>query len=357
MNMIATDINTAPAIALAELARLQACGHAIQVCFGAGVDSTAMLCALKSADITPDLILFADTGGEKPETYAHARRMNEYLEAWNFPRVTWVKLNTLETTQYNDLAGNCLDNETLPSLAFGQKSCSNKWKIKPQDYYLKGATRGPNKQPAHELWTRSQETGQKVIKLIGYDSGPADLRRSKNLKSEDPDFLYVYPLQLLGWARQHCVQAIKRAGLPVPIKSACFFCPASKEWEMWWLAGAHPELFEQAIEIERTAMLGKHSRYCVGADGEVLDESGKVVEFGEGWEETCRSADRFPSSNTTIGLGRNKSWFQFALINQIIDPGTHQVRRDSLDFFRDMAEAQRADDNALDYRSCGGFAA
>jgi 3'-phosphoadenosine 5'-phosphosulfate sulfotransferase (PAPS reductase)/FAD synthetase len=47
-------------------------GRLVAVSFGAGVDSTAMLVALRAAGIRPDVITFADTGGERPETQ-HAR--------------------------------------------------------------------------------------------------------------------------------------------------------------------------------------------------------------------------------------------------------------------------------------------
>lgn len=38
------------------------------VAYGLGVNSTAMLVEFARRGIRPDLILFADTGGEKPET-------------------------------------------------------------------------------------------------------------------------------------------------------------------------------------------------------------------------------------------------------------------------------------------------
>ena len=41
------------------------------VAYGLGVDSTAMLIEFADRAIRPDLILFADTGGEKPETYQY----------------------------------------------------------------------------------------------------------------------------------------------------------------------------------------------------------------------------------------------------------------------------------------------
>ena len=37
------------------------------------------------------------------------------------------------------------------------------------------------------------------------------------------------------------------------MKSACFFCPASKKEEIVWLREHHPELLERALAIERNA--------------------------------------------------------------------------------------------------------
>ena len=46
------------------------------VAYGMGVDSTAMLIGLSGIGIRPDLILFADVGGEKDETYAYQTIMD-----------------------------------------------------------------------------------------------------------------------------------------------------------------------------------------------------------------------------------------------------------------------------------------
>jgi hypothetical protein len=53
--------------------------------------------------------------------------------------------------------------------------------------------------------------------------------------------------------RAACEHAIREAGLPVPIKSACFYCPASKKHEIVWLREYHPELLERALAIEENA--------------------------------------------------------------------------------------------------------
>ncbi|WP_199758669.1 hypothetical protein [Aquabacterium soli] len=315
-------------------------GRLVAVCFGAGVDSTAMLVALRAAGIRPDVITFADTGGEKPETMAHLDAMNRILLGWGWPAIDVCRKVPMASTGYADLLGNCLKNETLPSLAFGMKSCSIKWKQGPQDQFLKGAKRGPSTRPPHPLWERSILTGQKIMKLIGYDCGRADVRRSKAIKQSDSDFDYSYPLQVIGWSRPDCVQAItsELGAALVPVKSACFFCPASKHWELYWLAAYHPALLEQALKLERTALTGRHSRF-------------DAVEFGATWEAIVRGADRFPSTTTTVGLGRSFAWNQWARVNDVVN-GEFVVHRsaEAVARFVLMSQSLRDADNAFDSR-------
>ena len=49
------------------------------VAYGMGVDSTAMLIGMEKRGIRPDIILFADVGGEKPDTYLYAPIFREWL--------------------------------------------------------------------------------------------------------------------------------------------------------------------------------------------------------------------------------------------------------------------------------------
>ncbi|MFH0134878.1 hypothetical protein ACGLHS_32015 [Variovorax sp. VaC1] len=313
-------------------------GKIISICFGAGVDSTAMLVALHEAGIRPDVLTFADTGGEKKITLLHVEKMNAVLAEWGWPLIDVCKKVPMASTGYADLYGNCIKNETLPSLAFGMKSCSIKWKQIPQDQFLKGAKSGPGARPPHPVWLAAQASGQRITKLIGYDCGKADLRRSRAVKMADADFDYAYPLQLVRWTRRDCVRAIALAlgADMVPIKSACFYCPASKHWELYWLAAEYPELFERALFMERNALTGRHSRF---------DE----LHFGASWEELVRNADSFPSSNTTVGLGRSFSWNQWALVNGVVDDN-FVVRRSERERFLAMSDSLRGPDNALDAR-------
>lgn len=332
-----------PALTSEQVRRLRSAllARLVALCFGAGVDSTALLVALHEAGLRPHVITFADTGGEKPETLLHLDRVNALLRRWGWPLVQTCRKLTMASTGYADLYGNCWANETLPSLAFGLKSCSIKWKTDCQDQYLKGVTRGPAARPPHALWLEAQAKSERIVELIGYDCGKADMRRSKVPRESDADFDYLYPLQLIGWDRADCVRVIAQVlgADMVPIKSACFYCPASKAWELWWLAAHHPDLLERALRLEYRALTGRHSRF---------DE----VEFGASWEELVRTADRFPSTSTTVGLGRSFAWSQWARVNGVVD-GQFQVRRDAPSRARFIAVAESMRDgggNALDAR-------
>jgi hypothetical protein len=56
-----------------------------------------------------------------------------------------------------------------------------------------------------------------------------------------------------GFDRSRCQSVIAQTGLPIPVKSACFFSPASKKPEIAWLRDHHPELLERAPRIDCNA--------------------------------------------------------------------------------------------------------
>lgn len=229
---------------------------------GMGVDSTAMLIEMarryKAGDKSarPDLILFANVGSEWPETY---RYLNEVRRPWlqkvGFPDLIVVQYKAKKAT-YNTLLDNCLQNATLPSLAFGFKKCSQKFKRQPQDQFCNGW------EPAILAWS----LGLKVIKAIGYDNGPKDSRRPHI--PDDEKYTYFYPLRDVKWDRERCIEEIRKEGLAgyskdrggewvetggIPVKSACTFCPAMKPAELEVLCKDHPERAVEIITMEAGA--------------------------------------------------------------------------------------------------------
>ncbi len=213
------------------------------VSFGGGVNSAAMLVGMYEKNIPIDLILFADVGAERPETYEFLKVMNGWLLARKQPAITIVK----KVDRYGNrltLEQECLRARTLPSIAFGYKRCSLKHKIAPQDKYC-------NHHPAcREIWAQ----GKRVMKYIGYDAGETRRRDHAQIYDEqDKKYCKVYPLMEWGWEREDCIAAIRKAGLPVPGKSSCFFCPSMKKPEILELKRQHPDLLARALALEANA--------------------------------------------------------------------------------------------------------
>lgn len=200
------------------------------------MNSTAMLIGMHERGEKPDAILFADTGGEKPETYRHVDRVRNWCFEIGFPEPQPVRYHE---SRHATLEMECLNNETLPSKAFGFGGCSVKWKRQPMDKWI------ANWQPAQATW----QQGEKVIRLIGIHAG--EVRRGKI--PDDAKFTYRYPLREWGWGQTECEAAHARAGITLPCKSACFFCPAMRKAEVIHLSKEHPDLFARAVEMERNA--------------------------------------------------------------------------------------------------------
>src|SRR3546814_1595088 len=102
--------------------------------------------------------------------------------------------------------------------------------------------------PALDAWA----AGKRVVKLIGFDAGAKDKRRTGI--SGDDKYEHLFLLRELGLDRLDCARLIQSVGLPIPLKSSCFFCSASKPAELIWLHHHHPDLFRRALIIETNAM-------------------------------------------------------------------------------------------------------
>ncbi len=203
--------------------------------FGGGVNSTAMLLHLVDAGTPPDLVMFADTGGEQPETYRHIEEMRAWCAARSIRFVTVT--NGSEAKGWT-LEENCLKRKELPSLAYGFKGCSVKWKRQPMDRHLRD-----NEPGAAACWA----AGGLVTRYIGIDAG--EVRRAK--LPPDSRYVYRYPLVEAGIDRDGCLAIIRRHGIEAPPKSSCFFCPAMRRKEILALSD---DLKRRAIAIEENAL-------------------------------------------------------------------------------------------------------
>ena len=156
----------------------------IVLCYGGGTNTTAMIVGLAARNITPDLILFADTGAERPHTYLHINIMQEFLRMIDFPKITIVK-KVDKNGDVLTLEDNLLKQKALPSVAYGFKTCSQKYKTQPVDKFLN------NHPDAIAAWKR----GEKITKLIGFDADEA--HRTNNY--DDAKYKVEFPLIEWGW--------------------------------------------------------------------------------------------------------------------------------------------------------------
>jgi len=243
------------------------------VSYGGGRNSTAMLIGMWSIGMIPDLILFADTGGELPETYAYIELFSKWLVDKGMPPVTTISRSSLGMGKYETLESQCLSTESLPSKAYGSSECSVKWKIEPYDRYIKQWLQ-QYRPDADKIRTCKGIHAGEVSRLFNRKSG------QPYLESNSAFYLYplIYPFQ---WHQGHCEAVILAAGLPMPPKSACFYCPNRKPKEVRQLAIEHPDLLRRAIALEHNAAAKNKSVQGLGREysWESLIESSKPNEY------------------------------------------------------------------------------
>jgi len=224
--------------------------------YGGGINSTAMLIGMVERHEPVDLILFADTGGERDQTYRTVEQFSRLLKSVGYPEIITVRATGKTLEQ------DCLDRKALPSIAYGFKTCSQRHKMQPQDSYI------------HQHFK-----GEPITKLIGFDADEA--HRAKPYEGNR------YPLIEWGWGRQECINACMPLGIEIG-KSACFYCPSSRKKEILALP---EDLKRRAIAMEENAELT--SIKGLGRDFAWKD----LIEFAE------RQLDMFPESRIEIDCG------------------------------------------------------
>jgi 3'-phosphoadenosine 5'-phosphosulfate sulfotransferase (PAPS reductase)/FAD synthetase len=106
---------------------------------------------------TIDHVIFADTGAERPETYAYLDTMDEWLQAHGLPGITRVRWIRRDGT-FVALDTWCVEHKQLPSKAFGFSGCTSKWKQQPVDKHLRA------------VFAVEHARGVIVERWIGYDA-------------------------------------------------------------------------------------------------------------------------------------------------------------------------------------------
>lgn len=239
--------------------------------FGAGKNSTAMIIAMWLKKEKIDAIVFADTGNEKAETYSFIEKFDIWLTSVNLPAITKVKntikgrrerkviypglssaANVLIWEQYNlasviadgiqqkyiyqSLGEEVVISHLFPGIAYGRGNCASNWKINPM-----------------KKWRKENFNDVGNI-CIGYHFEEKRRLYDKkgNLRSqyEDDGWLRRYPLIEWKMNEQDCQVLCQNYLGFIPPKSACWFCPSSRPYEVKRLPS---ELHELGCQIEELA--------------------------------------------------------------------------------------------------------
>jgi hypothetical protein len=225
--------------------------------YGGGTNSTALVVEAVRRGIAFDAVVMSDTGSEMPRTYEYLTTFSAWLERETgvpLSVVRWVRVKGELAGRFISLHEWCRIYETLPSRSFGMSGCTVKWKQQPVDRWVRD----------HPLTQGALATGSHVERWLGYDADEperwerAEAKQRAALADAEAAGRVVpwrWRAPLVEWdmGRAECVEAIDRAGLPRPGKSACWMCPSTKIHEILELKRDHPELHRAALEMEQRA--------------------------------------------------------------------------------------------------------
>ena len=210
------------------------------VSYGAGVQSTALLVLAARRLIDFPLFIFANTGddSEHPDS----------LDFFHTVARPYAKKHNLELVEVKKAGPTLLEAQiaedsksfALPfrgeSGAPMNRTCTVDWKIKVV---------------AKELRRRGASAKNPADVALGISTD--ELQRAKSPGSVDPRNKIqrrLYPLIDARMNRNDCQTLIADEGLPVPPKSACWFCPWHSRDAWIQLRSETPHLFEKSADLE-----------------------------------------------------------------------------------------------------------
>ncbi len=184
--------------------------------FGGGVNSTAILCLKLQGKYDFDAMIFANTGGELPETYDYLEKVVKPLcREYNIP---------FHIVSFGSLYDDYFEKKIIPYRII--RSCTDKYKIRIMHKFIK------------------EKYGEDITWIIGIDYGEKE--RASRFNGE-------FPLIDRGIDRNGCKKIISSYDLPIPHKSGCFFCPFTSLDGWIELFENHKELFLKAEAFEKNS--------------------------------------------------------------------------------------------------------
>lgn len=286
--------------------------------YGGGTQSAALALMSAAGDLPKlDAVIFADTQGELPETYEYAKYVEAKLATAGIPfhRVTAGSLEdallSSEPTSHNPTPPAHVLNPDGTKGKIGAYRCSydykrrvitrevkrlcggrGAWKrstveqwlgfsvdevgrCKPAQECRCGHNRvRPDRRAitceAHSMLAAGETTQQELDaeEGAGWETScacrpakrhghiPACTADGCGCQKFSPWQVNVWPLIDLGFRREDTIRWFGQNGHPTPPRSACWFCPHSRNPRWKALKSEHPDLFERACQLDETIRNG-----------------------------------------------------------------------------------------------------
>lgn len=221
--------------------------------YGGGVQSTALLVLSAQGYLPYRTFLFANVGddSEHPATLTYVREV-----AFDYAAANGIEIHELHRVpKKGRFAGrvetlvermSATGSRSIPipmrgsdTGKPGKRTCTADFKIAVVGRWLRehGATAANPARVAIGISTDEYERA-------------TDKRESAYERVEYPLLHLEHRLAPAGASRDQCKKIIASAGLPIPGKSSCYFCPFHKPRVFADMARTEPVLFEQACQVE-----------------------------------------------------------------------------------------------------------
>ncbi len=253
--------------------------------YGGGVDSTAGLVLAAQGQIDYPIFLFCNVGddSEHPATLAYVQDVAKpYALAHGIELIELrhIRKDGTEETLYKKLTRAGSRSTGIPirlegSGAPGRRSCTSEFKIRRR-----------------AVWQRRHGATRAAPAVTGLGIDIDEFHRARTDSGIETQVL-EYPLIDMRLNRQDCMNIITSAGLPIPPKSSCWFCPFHRMPAWQKLKRETPELFDRAVALEiilsdRSEMLGRGkvflNRKMIPLDQAVGDQADMFES-----DDTCES--------------------------------------------------------------------
>jgi hypothetical protein len=232
------------------------------ISYGGGIQSTALVVLAMRERWPIDEIVHVDlVDAESPATREYVVRFREWLQ-----REYRRDITVIERDLYGDMLARP---EFTPVPWHGKRErfmlsrqCTRQYKVQPLQRYL-----------------YDRYPGGRVGLMLGISVDEYHRMRDSSAARIE----HVYPLVDRRLTRWQCREVIERAGLAVPWKSSCWFCPYRSVRSQWSLVQRYPDLagmarvLEDRINAERRSR-GKDEIVVLRTDG--VEEQDDFCEAG-----------------------------------------------------------------------------